>query len=224
MSLTQVVQIAQIVSALGTLGALGCTIYLANKARQEVREDRRLRTHPVVVFEPGGYVVPVSRRAFNHRIPGKDPARVEESFKDLPGSGSRIDSEPFARLRNIGQGPALEVEVLFVVELLEVNGVKKEIDEGFRAAPRYSRAWNTEVAMDHVLPAGAETQVSGLPCFVTLDFNDEISYAEGTITIAYQDMRARQLSTRQRFRYFNEGPKAHHRYLVNFGEIITIPT
>jgi hypothetical protein len=223
MQLSVVAQIAQVVASIGTLVAVACSIYIANKARQEVREDRRLRTHPVVVMEPGGYVVSVKRTPFNYRIPGKNPSSVERDFKHFPKDGLRIDSEPFGHVRNIGQGPAVEVQLIFIPGRILIGDAELLLDTRKRAQPQYSAHWNVKVAMRHVLESGAESEIAGLPCFITLDFEDKISYAEGIIEITYRDLGARVHCTKQEFRYFNDELDTQRVYLMNFGDILEIP-
>jgi hypothetical protein len=223
MDLAVIVQIGQIIASTGTLIAVGCSIYIANKARREVREDRRLRTHPVVVMQPGGHIVPTNRAKFNYRIPGKEPSVVAEYFRDFPADGLRIDSKAFGIMQNIGQGPAIDVEAVFQPRALKTDEGWIDTDPEILSQPRYSEIWNTEVAMNHVLLAGSETELSGLPCFVTLDFKDEIVEASGMLRIKYKDLTGKSLCTTQEFRYFNSGPHVAHRYGLTFGDIVKIP-
>lgn len=179
--------------------------------------------HPVLVVEPGGYFQSAKRSRFNYKIPGKNPDVVRREFGHLPEDGLRIDSSPTGKVRNIGFGPAVEVEVEFRPRLIRIGDEEFKIDSEKLKEARYSPAWNTEVTMQHVIAPGGETEISGLPVFITLDFNDRISHAEGVVEIKYKDLTSRVLATTQEFSYSPGEMEGRQVVRMTFGDILRIP-
>lgn len=220
-----VLQIAQIVAALGTLVAVGCSLYVASRARAEVRADRRIRALPIIVFEVGGEVLSIERRRFQHRIGGCNPDAVADKFRELPADGMVIDNnKDYGSIRNIGSGPALDVQVEFQPHWVRMGAETFSIDDKKRREWRYSYSFNQLPAVGQVVAAGAEAHLTRIPTFIFLDFEDRISEAEGTMVIRYRDVAGLTWTTRQVFRYFNSIFDENRVYSMTFSDISEIPS
>ena len=201
--LLPIVQIAQICTAIGTLVALGCSIYIANRARTEVRTDRAMRALPIVIFEPGGYGISERRRTFRHRIPGCDTAAVEADFKSIARDAQVSDCErPYGRARNVGLGPALDVQVRFLPRKLVLGSDSYTVDETKLAESRFSAGYNTLPLSNRVMLPDAVAELPRLPTFICLDIEDRITEAHGELVIRYRGVAHQHLETVQEFSYW----------------------
>ena len=203
MDLLPIVQIAQVCTAIGTLVAVGCSIYIANRARTEVRTDRAMRALPIVIFEPGGYGVPERRRPFRYRIPGCDPTAVEADFKGIAPDAQMSDCErPYGRARNVGLGPALDVQVRFRPRKLVLGSDSFTVDDAKLAESRFSAGYNTLPLSNRVMLPDAVAELPRLPTFICLDIEDRITEAHGELVIRYRGVAHQHLETVQEFSYW----------------------
>lgn len=224
--LTNVVQIAQLVTTVGTLVAVACSLYVANKARQEVRIDRQLRTHPIVIFERQGEELTIRRPAFEYRIKGIDPKAVSRYFPGLDENGRVIDVEKnYGQLRNVGTGPAFSVTVTFEPHEIVIGDETFAIDEKKRQEPRYAAAFNLMPSVGNTILPGGEAKITRTPTFVYLDFEDRIASASGHVLISFTGMEGRELETRQEFRYWTGSKPNAERFVgMTFGDVVRAPT
>src|SRR5690606_25267227 len=102
----------------GTLAAVLATVGGIRATLREVQNDRRDRQRPYVLFNRGGYEVPIEELG-GVAVPGLNPEFVWTQVGHLaPGSkalklGKNEHGELalYGSLRNVGSGPAIDVKV-----------------------------------------------------------------------------------------------------------------
>jgi hypothetical protein len=154
------------------LWAVAVTLLIASRTFREIRNDRRSRIRPLVVFEPGGKALATIRRIFNHRIGGINPAFVEAEFASLPESASALDvSRNYGDALNLGVGAALLVKTIWLSKRIMFPNDSFVIDTEKLTEPRYK--WGIR----------STDKDSNDPC---LDFDSSIVEIDGVIENSFR--------------------------------------
>src|SRR5436190_21938754 len=100
-----------LIAGMTTLGVL-TSMVLSIAALREVREDRQLRHAPFLVFDSGGWDLPVSFVKAGSAVPGMAPKVAARYFGSLGSDAEsvRLRKARYGRLLNLGSGPAIEVD------------------------------------------------------------------------------------------------------------------
>jgi hypothetical protein len=222
--------VAQVMATLVTfIGVLG-SLWLSVKALREVQTDRKLRQRPHLAFETGGWKLPVEFVMAGKRIPGVNPAYVEQAFASLPNNAESIrlldrksqSGKPifYGQLKNFGSGPALLTHITWIPKVVWIGSEKFVLDDKKLSEPLYSGPLNRIPSCPSHIAPSAEAELSRLPTFIEKDFEKKITRVEGNLLIECQDVFAETLSIRQKFYLFTnykENPPSVH---ITFGDLL----
>lgn len=223
-NLQNVAQVAQIAGSIGTVAAVSFSLYLARKSSTELRVDRRLRFHPVLAFESSGWLLVTERVRFAHRIGGIDPVRVEQDFGHLNKDSLCIHvTRDYGQLQNIGMGPALDVHVTWRPVTISLKNDEFTVDEKKLAEYRYSEEYNCLPASPRIIEPGSSAELTRIPIFLALDFEQDFRAVDGQLAIHYKDISGRNLETRQNFLIWSQDTAGDLSYGVTFGDILQLP-
>ncbi|MEU3455520.1 hypothetical protein ABZ671_18260 [Micromonospora sp. NPDC006766] len=194
-------------------------------AREELHTDRRLRFHPIVVFDQGPVTVPVKKRRFGRRIAGINPKAVEEAFPPQTAGLEVMDStRPYGSIRNIGAGPALDVRVWWVAERLHFGDDVFMVDSAKLIEPKFSEGFNDLPAVPSIFGTDDSAEMTRIPTFLIADFDQKITRVEGVLRITYSDIFGNHLETRQLVRMFVERDGGEPDLLVTFADLLVLPS
>ncbi|MET7822240.1 hypothetical protein [Micromonospora zamorensis] len=194
-------------------------------AREELQTDRRLRFHPIVVFDKGAVGVPVKLRRFGRRLGGINPKAVEEAFPAHTANLEVIDNtRNYGSIRNIGAGPALDVHVWWVAEKLHFGGDVFTVDAAKQKERKFGRGFNNLPAVPSILGTDDSAQMTRIPTFLIADFEQKITKIEGVLRITYSDIFGNLLETRQLVRMFVERQGSKLELLVTFADLLVLPS
>jgi hypothetical protein len=177
----------------------------SKKTLEEVRLERRKAQLPFLVFETGGFHVPVKFEKAGRRIPGKNPDYVELAFASMREDAESIRPttfDGFGRLKNFGQGTCFSTEVTWLAESISIAGQEFKIDDKKRLEPRYGKDLNTyPVDGFNVEPKG-ESHLTWLPVFIEKDVEKVIESVEGNLIIRGRDSLGASCEFIQNFHIF----------------------
>jgi hypothetical protein len=220
LSLQDASAIAQVVIAIVTLAGVLVSIWLSTKALREVERDRAIRQAPHLLFESGGWELPVEFLRAGAHIPGLNPRVVREYFPDIPSDAESVRLRPhsYGTLRNYGLGPAINVEVTWLAREVQIGREKFEINKEKRREPLYTEDLNFMPSNPSHLPPGASGAITRLPTFIEKDIEKSFTRVEGTLRISCFDIYGEKYVTHQEVlvfpRYSGQPPTVH----VTFGD------
>jgi hypothetical protein len=232
--------IAQLGVAFVTLVGILISMYYSSQALQEVRRDRELRYRPYLAFEPGGHRRMIDFVEAGRAIPGVNPAYTEQVLSHVPediesvrlvspsanGEDGSEDDESYRNpafygsLINLGAGPALSTEVVWVAESVGIGSDVFEIDESKRSEPVYREELNKMPSSPSHIAPEKKASLSRIPTFIEKDFEKKITEVSGHIKIRYKDTIGNEYETKQDFWImtgYDQDPPFFH---VTFRDII----
>jgi hypothetical protein len=222
--------VSQVVATLITfVGVLG-SLWLSVKALREVQKDRKLRQRPHLAFEPGEHQIAVEFVADGKRIPGVNPAYVEEVFASLPDNAESVrivhksrhhEKSFYGHLNNFGLGPALLTHVTWIPKIVWIGSEKFVLDEQKLAEPVYRSELNQMPSCPSHIAPGAEAALSQLPTFIEKDFEKKITQVEGYFHIECEDVFGETLVVKQEFYLFARYKEDPPHVYVLFGDLIS---
>lgn len=175
-----------------------------------------MRFHPILLFEPGGHVLDIERIRFNHRVSGIDPGVVQATLGHLDAAAFVLHvRRNYGRLKNIGVGPAFDVRVIW--ESIEIVRADDLSDRSPRTLldVQYPEAWNSLPVVPAIVEPGGHAELTRIPSFLYLDFEQSINEVSGDVRIVYRDITGRVLESRQRFIFWTR--KAGDEQEVSYG-------
>lgn len=207
------VDIAQIVTAIMTLIGVVTSIWLSVKALREVQRDRKLNHKPYLIFDFGAHRLAIEFAKKGKAIPGINPAYVKEAFAHLSDNiesvrvkkrqrDGKSEIVHYGYLKNYGNGPAIDVDVVFNPKLVWIGSEKFKLNEDKLKEPQYERGLNKLPISPTHIPKGQGGQLSRIPTFIEKDFEKKITRVEGTLEIEYKDIFLDKHMTKQAFRLF----------------------
>lgn len=199
----------------------------------EVRHDRDLGIRPHLAFAPTLPNIAIREVALAD-IPGIDPSVVADVGATIPDGGTLIACDPsvedsgYGRLRNYGQGAAIDTRVRFVVdEVVRAGGAQ---------AP--SSAWvedhqaaESDVAFTYPrdIAPGETGRIVHLPAVVSWDVFRTLGTVRGTAVIECSDIAGHSYEWTQPFSIWAFYPDpswswTSTRLLAQFGEVTRVPS
>ena len=218
------VGIAQVISTILTGIGIIISIWIAITTLREMRSERIHRVKPKVLFVKGGQLV-LGERVEARGIPGINPAYAKEILANKPKNAKAIHAKTFwGRLKNLGEGSAINVEITFIFYYVIKSGERFELNSKKRKEPPYSEWLNTIPASPSNLSKG-ETAIFGrLPTPIVLDFSRQINMLEGKVCINYEDIYGNKYEIDQESRVFVNHKRNKIEITMTFGEeILDIP-
>jgi hypothetical protein len=219
--------IATVATALLTLAGVIASLFFSTRALREVQNDRQLRQAPFLVFDHGGWRLPVKFVAAGAAIPGLRPAFVATMYPNLPAGAESVrlaapsrDSD-FGALRNLGAGPAIATQVTWVARAVTVGTEEFRIDEKKLQQAPYASVLNTMPA-GHLMPDGQPSQLTRLPAFIEKDIERKVTRVEALLLIRCRDVAAKDHVFVQEVLVmtgYREAPPWVH---VTFGDVVTL--
>jgi hypothetical protein len=223
----ELLDIAQILTTIITVIGVFASIWLSIKALREVQRDRKLNHKPYLIFERGAHRIPIEFKKRGKSIPGINPNYVKHTFSHLPDDiesvrvkkGKKGKIIKYGHLKNYGNGPAVNVKVLFKPQKIWVGKEMFKLKNQKLKEPQYKESLNTlPISPSHVSKDN-EGQLVRIPTFIEKDFEKKITRIDGILKINYFDIFNQKHTTKQVFRIFT-GYEEEEKYLqFVFGDL-----
>ncbi|MGC5224475.1 hypothetical protein ACPW96_18070 [Micromonospora sp. DT81.3] len=213
MTLDDLASLSQVIAAVGAILAVVASLYFTRRTLDEVREDRRLRQAPYLVWKPGPYVTCTEEVDIGPSVPGVNPAFIRQSFPELVARQgiSILPTVDFGEIANIGAGAALEPSIVWIPDRICLGAEEFAVDDAKRSEPSYHRPLNTMPVVPAVLAAGEVGEITRLPAFIVKDYDRRVTWVKGTIELSCKDVGGLRQSWRQGFYLFTQPADEHPR-------------
>jgi hypothetical protein len=214
LDLTEYSNLSQILLTIITFIGIILSMWLSVKALREVQIDRKLRQKPYLVFETGGFRLPIEFVKAGKRIPGINPSFVEKMFADLPDDAESIRlkvipnndgiAEPtfYGKLLNCGLGPALATKTTWIPSKIRIGSEEFAIDEKKLSEPLYDKRLNSMPTIPSFILPNESAELSRIPTFIEKDFEKKITMVDGFLQIECKDLAGEVYSFKQLFYIF----------------------
>lgn len=233
---------AQIVTALATSAAIVVALVAVvtavwalrstgrgtRAAVAEIRHDRDLQIRPHLAFAPTLPGITTREVAFVD-IPGVDASVVQDALAHMPEGGSVVVCDPqaddagYGRLRNYGNGAAIDVCVRFQIDDVAPTADVPTRTPGW-VENRQSAGPDEAFTYPRDIAPGATARVMHLPAMVSWDVFRTVGSVRGTATIACTDIAGNRYEWSQQFAIWAFYPDpswtwTSTRLVAQFGEV-----
>ena len=213
-----------LVTLLGIFVSLG----ISNRTLNEIKEDRILSQKPQLIFEQGGYSIPVEFVKGGPFSPGINPHYIKSLLVDFPEDATsiRIHETLFGTdigvFQNFGRGPAFNIWIIWKPEKIKYrNMAERPISTEDLKKPIFSEDLNTRCLSKRNLFPGGKTGLIHTPMFIEKDYEKSIEHVQGLIRIECQDSIGNVQKTHQEFNLFTEYDKIRPHIVIAFGDIVS---
>jgi hypothetical protein len=206
------VDVAQVITALFTLIGVILSFWFSRNTLKEVQRERWYGQRPYLLFQYGGRVISID---FKKHEDGKVYVQIL-----WPSAGQGIIIPTLGELKNYGTGPAIDVNITWVVEKIYTKNAEILIDENKRKELQYSSDRNTNPIMaTHLLPS-QESGIHLMPFFISADFDRAIKRADGYLIIKYSDTFGHNHETYQKFHVFTHYETPERGFHTTFSDLM----
>lgn len=227
MKIDDVIKLISAIAPLITLLGIFVSLWISNRTLSESRKDRFLSQKPYLIFESGGWPVPVAYVNAGKSSPGFNPQAIAEAFPEIPPDSISIrfaeKVHTVGHLFNYGNGPAFDIKITWCPKEIWLKDENFKLSNGKLEESKYSEVLNTRVVGKFNLTSGQETGLLHLPIFIEKDYNLQITRVEGYFKIFCKDSLGNPHYTYQSFhlfpRYDKESPVLH----ITFSDVIFSP-
>ncbi|MES2472799.1 MAG: hypothetical protein V4601_08160 [Pseudomonadota bacterium] len=177
----------QIISTVATTAGVLVSLFIGVRTVLEQRRQREQAIKPFLLFDIGGYGVPIEFRD-SSAIPGIQLERALQLTKNRPtGANSMSATEEWGVLRNHGQGPALEVRVIFRAYRVFTSFGCRVLEKAERKAFPYSPSLNNVPPTPSNISPAAAGSFRRLPTPLVVDYDHALKRIDFVVEIRCKD-------------------------------------